>query len=124
MDGRTWAYYDTEGMVLLPNSPGEHRLEVELVEAAPAEPRVTRTGACVTAAAYDARHRVLEVETGLPPWVRSLPEEQLYMALVGYDKKRFRRSSIEGAKVEKEGELGDIVAFKPGKMRIGFDALG
>jgi hypothetical protein len=47
----------------------------------------------------------------------------MYMALVSYDRKLYRRVGIEGAEVKTEGNLGDVVAYKPGTVRLRFEKL-
>jgi hypothetical protein len=121
LDGSPWAYADTGGVVFLPNRPGEYRVEVDLVDAPVGDPRLCRAACSVASASYDSEAKVFEFEAEFPPWVRSLPEAQKYMALIAYDKSRYRRIAAENAEIATEGRLGDVVAFKPGVIRLRFE---
>ena len=120
VNGKPWHYCDERSLVLLPNKPGEYRIEVSYDRSDGALPHLTRTGASVARCVYIAETEALVFHAELPPWVRKLPEDQYYMGLIAYDKRKQEIASIKGGKVEKEGTRGDIVAFKPGTVTITF----
>lgn len=123
VNGEDWSYFDDEGLVLLPNRPGEYKVEVSgkgLNEV----PHISRTGAMVTSAKFIDTEGCLEIVTALPTWVNKLPEDQLYMGLINYDKNNYAITDIRGAKIVNQELLGDVISFKPGTTTVYFKKQG
>ncbi len=116
VNGKPWLYWDTDGLVMLPNRVGSYAVEIEGGGAAPTA-RLTRTGALVSETAWSEKESELSFTAELPAWVRKLPERQLYMALVSHSRE-YRVAAVLDGTVEYAGERGTVVSFKPGKVRV------
>lgn len=119
VNGEGWSYTDDNGLVLLPNIPGEYTVESVGNSEIP-EPHISRSGAVIKHSRYIKEEKCLELVTELPPWVRKLPEDQLYMGLINYNKDVYMLTAADGAKVVNSDLCGDIISFKPGTVKVYF----
>jgi len=118
LNGKPWAFFEGR-RVLLPQKRGTYRIEVAAGE--PGIPHVARTAARVSRAAFEGG--TLTFRAVLPDFVRSLPERLEYHALVVYDKTRWLRRKMDGARLVRPGRRGDIIAFRPGSVAVHFTKI-
>jgi hypothetical protein len=120
VDGQPWAYFDSDGLLLLPNRPGQYAVDVTLAETPALTPHLMRTGASVARAVFAEPDCLLELTFELPPWVRELPAGQRYFGLIAYDRERYDLLDVEGGAVEDTGRPGEVISFRPGPVRVRF----
>lgn len=104
LDGAPWAYHDGR-TVFLPQQPGDYAIEIESGEPWPL-PTLRATAASVKRAVF-AEGR-LTIETELPAYVFTLPENLRYSVFVAYDPTHFGVAFVEGGECLRTGPQGGI----------------
>jgi Domain of unknown function (DUF4960) len=92
VNGQEWRYFE-DGIVYLPNQPGDYVVEVEA--SGSTKPHIGRTFLDVVSAKWNQAGDYLELETRAPHWWQGpLPANQPYKALLYCDR---QPGSIEGS---------------------------
>ena len=115
LNGKLWHYFD-ERVIYLPQRPGKYLIKIS--DDRETTPSISRTAACVKKTSW--KNGELSIETCLPDYVKKLPSGLYYRAMISYDRSRFVVNELSGCVLERPGELGDIISFKPGKFKISF----
>jgi len=131
LDGRDWRYFE-DGLVFLPNRPGNYRLTVETD--GDRAPILTRTFLTVTDCRWNGELGELRISTSPPSWFdRPLPGGEAYTALVrtfGHRLIEVRgaeaielssypmRSEVDRARM---AERGLVLRLQPGEAVLRFE---
>lgn len=117
LDGKDWHYFDGDH-VFLPNRRGIYRIEVQ--KGTPRVPHVIGAFASVRATRWDGE--TFTVETELPPWVQAVPDGYRFRMAVRTP--RGPIGSVDGARVVRQGTLGDetwaTLLFDAGRISMVF----
>lgn len=99
LDGKPWPYYD-ERYVFLPTRPGTYRISVR--RGGGERPHLMCTSGMLHLGQWSEEDKTLSLEIGLQPWNTSIPEEQMFFAMI--DRAGYQLKHVEGAElVEYEG---------------------